>query len=132
VHLSPLNEYAQRCRAREAEAAAHERLHIRLGNAKVAIFIGILIYWAVTLQGDPSAWVYAAAVFAFIVLFVWHERTLRAMARANAAVAFYRDGARPRQHALAPQGGQEGDVRGRRQVRHQFPIARQVQPLSAS
>ena len=30
---------------------------------------------------------------AFIALSIWHELTLRAMARANAAVAFYRDGA---------------------------------------
>ena len=35
----------------------------------------------------------ACAVAAFIALSIWHELTLRAMARANAAVAFYRDGA---------------------------------------
>ena len=91
--VSPLDEYAQRRRAREADAAARERVHIRLGNAKVAIFIGILIYWALTLGGDSSAWVYGGAVAAFIALSIWHELTLRAMARANAAVAFYRDGA---------------------------------------
>ncbi len=91
--MSPLEEYAQRQRAREAEAAARERVHIWLGNAKVAIFIGILIYWAVTLNADPSPWFYGVAVAAFIALSVWHELTLRAMARANAAVAFYRDGA---------------------------------------
>ena len=33
------------------------------------------------------------AVAAFIALSIWHELTLRAMARAKAAVAFYRDGA---------------------------------------
>lgn len=89
----PLDEYAQRRRAREADAAARERVHVWLGNAKVAIFIGILIYWALTLGGDSSAWVYGGAVAAFIALSIWHELTLRAMARANAAAAFYRDGA---------------------------------------
>lgn len=91
--MTPLEEYAQRQRAREADAAAHERIHIWLGNAKVAIFIGVLIYWAVTLAGDPRAWVYSVAVASFIALAVWHERVLRAMARANAAAAFYRTGA---------------------------------------
>jgi hypothetical protein len=88
----PLEEYAQRQHAREADAAAHERVHIWLGNAKVAIFLGILIYWAVTLNGDPSAWFYGAAIAAFVALAIWHERVLRAMARANAAVAFYKRG----------------------------------------
>jgi hypothetical protein len=91
--LSPLDEYAQRRRAREADAAARERVHVWLGNAKVAIFIGILVYWALTLGGSSSAWVYGGAVAAFVALSIWHELTLRAMARANAAVAFYRDGA---------------------------------------
>lgn len=72
--------------------AAHERVHVWLGNAKVAIFIGIAIYWAVTLGGNPRAWVYGGAVALFIALSIWHERVLRAMARANAAVAFYRSG----------------------------------------
>jgi hypothetical protein len=90
---TPLEEYAQRQRAREADVAAHERVHIRLGNAKVAIFIGTLIYWAFTLGGDSSAWIYGVAIAAFIALAIWHEVTLRAMARATSAVAFYRDGA---------------------------------------
>ena len=89
----PLDEYAQRKRAREHDAASRERVHIWLGNAKVAIFISILIYWAVTLNGDPSAWFYAAAIALFIGGSAWHERVLRAMARANAAAAFYTAGA---------------------------------------
>lgn len=91
--MSPLDEYAARRRAREADAAGRDRIHVRLGNAKVAIFLGILIYWATTLQGDPSPWVYGIAVAVFVALFVWHERVLRAKVRATAAVTFYRDGA---------------------------------------
>ena len=89
----PLEEYARRQRAREADAAARERVHIWLGNAKVAIFVSILIYWAATLNGDPSAWFYGVAIALFIGLSLWHERVMRAMARANAAAAFYRTGA---------------------------------------
>ena len=89
----PIEEYARRQRAREADAAARGRVHIWLGNAKVAIFIGILIYWAATLNGDPTAWFYGVAIALFIGLSVWHERVMRAMARAHAAAAFYRAGA---------------------------------------
>jgi hypothetical protein len=91
--LSPLDEYAQRQKAREADVAARERVHVWLGNAKVAIFVATLIYWAVTLNGGASSSVYGIAVASFIALAIWHERVLRAMARANAAVAFYRAGA---------------------------------------
>jgi hypothetical protein len=90
--LAPLDEYAERQRAREAEAAARERVHVRLGNAKVAIFIGVFAYWIVTLARSPQALVYGAAVAAFIALAVWHERVIRALAKAHAAAAFYRDG----------------------------------------
>jgi len=90
---SPLDEYASRKSAREKTAAAREKLHIRLGNAKVAIFLAIPVYWALTLNGTPMNAVYAVLVAGFIALAIWHERTLRALARAQAAVKFYADGA---------------------------------------
>jgi hypothetical protein len=91
--LTPLEEYEKRRQAREADAATHERVHVRLGNAKVAIFLAIPIYWAVTLNDNPSTWFYATTIALFIALSVWHERVLRARARANAAAAFYEAGA---------------------------------------
>ena len=57
------------------------------------MFVGTLVYWAWTLGGDGASWVYIVAVSAFVALAIWHEAVMRAMARANAAVAFYRDGA---------------------------------------
>lgn len=66
-------------------------MHVRLGNAKVAIFIIGLIYWAVTVQ-NASAVVVGGAFVAFVALSVWHEVVIRALARAQAAVAFYTDG----------------------------------------
>ena len=91
--MTPLEEYERRRRAREGDVRGRERVHVRLGNAKVAIFAGTLIYWAWTLGGSAQSWVYIAAVSAFIALSVWQEVVMRAMARANAAVAYYRDGA---------------------------------------
>lgn len=93
MSTTPLDEYAARRTAREATAAAHERVHIRLGNAKVAIFLVTLIYWVIMLGSEANEWLYGAAVGLFIALAVWHEAVMRAMARANAAVAFYRSGA---------------------------------------
>jgi len=90
--LPPVDEYALRLALRQAAAAARERTHIHLGNAKVAVFIGALIYGAVTLGGDPSRMVWAAAVAVYLALAVWHELTIRALTRAQAAVRFYSDG----------------------------------------
>jgi hypothetical protein len=89
---SPSDEYAQRLAARQVVVSGLDRRHAALGNAKVAIFILVLIYWAATVQGDPSGTLIGAAVVAFVALSIWHELVIRALARAQAAVAFYSDG----------------------------------------
>jgi len=89
----PLEEYAARQRDREAAAQARERTHIHLGNAKVALFVIAVIYTALVLSANPSPAIYAAAVAIFIALSIWHESVIRALARAQAAVTFYIDGA---------------------------------------
>ncbi len=88
----PLDEYAARKHDREAAAARRERTHIHLGNAKVAIFIGAVIYSGYVLAGDPSPAIYAAGAAVFIALSIWHEVVMRALARAQAAVLYYADG----------------------------------------
>jgi len=89
---TPLETCGARLAERQAVAAACERSHVALGNAKVAVFILVLIYWAVTVQGNPNTVLIGAAVTAFVALSVWHELVMRARARAQAAVAFYTDG----------------------------------------
>ena len=89
---APLEEYASRKRAREATAAARERTHIHLGNAKVAIFIAAVIYGGYALGGDPSAAVFGVGAAIFVVLSIWHEVVMRSLTRARAAVAYYEDG----------------------------------------
>lgn len=88
----PIEIYRARLAERQAVATTRERTHVALGNAKVAVFILVLIYWAVTIQGNPSTVLMGAAVVAFIALSVWHELVIRALVRARAAVAFYADG----------------------------------------
>ena len=89
---TPLETYGARLAERQAVAAARERSHVALGNAKVAVFILVLIYWAVTVRGNPNTVLIGAAVTVFVALSVWHELVMRARARAQAAVAFYADG----------------------------------------
>jgi len=88
---SPSDEYTQRLAARQLVVGSRDRMHVRLGNAKVAIFIIGLIYWAVTVQ-NASVVVVAGAFVAFVALSIWHELVFRALARAHAAVAFYTHG----------------------------------------
>ena len=88
----PLDEYAARQRDRVATAKARERVHIRLGNAKVAIFIAAVIYGGYSLSGNPSAIVFGAGAAIFVALSIWHELVMRALARAQAAVSYYGDG----------------------------------------
>ncbi len=88
---SPSDQYEHRLAARQLVVASRDRMHVRLGNAKVAIFIIGLIYWAVTVQ-NASVAVVAGAFVAFVALSIWHELVIRALARAQAAVTFYAHG----------------------------------------
>ena len=88
---SPLQEYAARKTDRAAAVAARERVHVHLGNAKVAIFIVTLIYTAVTID-HLSSTTFGAAIALFVALSIWHEFVMRALARAQAAVTYYADG----------------------------------------
>ena len=90
--MPPIEHYAQRKTAREAAAAARERTHIYLGNAKVGIFIAVVIYTAYALTSNPSAIVYSIALVAFVSLSIWHEFVMSALTRARAAVQHYEDG----------------------------------------
>ena len=89
--FDPLDEYAARKRDREAAVAARERTHIHLGNAKVAIFVAIVVYTFVSL-GSLSSTYYGIAAALFVALAIWHELVMRALARARAAVAYYAAG----------------------------------------
>ena len=87
-----------------------DRRHAALGNAKIAIVIATLIYWAVTVQ-DSNSTLLAAAAAAFVALLVWHELVLRALARAQAAVQFYTDGMARIEDRFIGQGQASGRFR---------------------
>ena len=82
---TPIETYRVRLAERQLVVAARERTHVALGNAKVAIVIATLIYWAVTVQDSNSTLLGAAAV-AFVALLIWHELVMRALARCCCSV----------------------------------------------
>jgi hypothetical protein len=88
--LSPIDEYRRRLADRRTAAAHRERLHIRLGNARLATLAagGVLIWLAFGIHVIAAAWL-LAPLLVFAVLVVWHDQVLRARTRMQRASAFY-------------------------------------------
>ncbi|HEV7673676.1 MAG TPA: mismatch repair protein [Candidatus Angelobacter sp.] len=86
-------EYSLRLKARQTEAAQLQRKHLWLGNARIAVFIAILIQcWITGKTGSPSAYWLFVPIVLFIVLVMAHRRVVRAMNMAKRAVAIYNRG----------------------------------------
>ncbi len=85
----PSEDYQRRKADREAVVAQRDRVHVRLGNAKVATFLAACAYLAIMLGHNPSSTVISALAAIFVALSVWHEVVMRALARAKAAVEYY-------------------------------------------
>jgi hypothetical protein len=108
--LSPVEQYSARLREREARLVRGERLHARLGNARLALGVSFLV----------TAWLcfgpYAVALpwllvptMTFIGLVIYHRRVRGWQAQAQRAVEFYRTGLeriQDRWHGNGPGGGQ--------------------------
>ncbi|HEY6443531.1 MAG TPA: hypothetical protein VIY66_09350 [Candidatus Acidoferrales bacterium] len=91
--LDPHAEYSECLAARLDTASAEERIHRRIGNFKLlTIAIGLGIVWLAWDKAHFSSFWILAPVAIYVLLAIWHERTLRARARAEAAAAFYRRG----------------------------------------
>jgi hypothetical protein len=90
---APHQEYSLRLQARQLQAAQLQRKHLWLGNARIAVFIAILIQcWITGKTGAPSAYWLLAPIALFIVLVISHRRVVRAMNMAKRAVAIYNRG----------------------------------------
>ncbi len=89
----PHVEYSQRLETHLQQAAGKNRLHIRIGNAKLAVVaVGLLLAW-LALHKDlfSSQWLLAPAV-AYALLGIVHELVLRAKNRADTSANLYRRG----------------------------------------
>jgi hypothetical protein len=91
--VSAAEEYEQRLKARESKVAQYERVHIRLGNLRLALVVlAVAIAWSVFHKHLVSpAWL-LVPVLLFIVVTAYHSRVLRARDLAQRAVLFYRKG----------------------------------------
>jgi hypothetical protein len=91
--VSPQEDYQQRLREREARAERHERVHVRLGNARLGLFlIAAAVAWEAFHAHRFSAWWLAAPAVAFASAAAVHARVLRSRDLARRAVDFYRTG----------------------------------------
>ena len=93
--VSPTEQYSARLREREAQLASFDRVHARIGSARLAIGASFLItawlcfgHYAIS----PS-WLFVPAT-GFIALVLYHQRVGGLRTRAQRAVELYRAGLR--------------------------------------
>jgi predicted ATPase len=89
----PRSEYSKRLENFLQIVAAKNRLHIQVGNFKLAIVAaGLVLAWfCLHKEAFPYYWL-AIPVLLYLALALSHERILRRRAEAESAAAFYRRG----------------------------------------
>jgi len=89
----PSEEYVRRRTDRQSRVAHCEKIHIRLGNFRLVLFlVAVILAWASLISHFLSPWWLALPVMAFAGIAIWHSRVLRARELAERAVAFYERG----------------------------------------
>ena len=89
----PHQEYSRRLKARELEAAQLQRKHLWLGNARIAIFVAILVQcWITGKTGSPSLYWLLVPIAVFVALVVAHRRVMTALNMTKRAVSLYSRG----------------------------------------
>ncbi|MGB7231635.1 MAG: hypothetical protein WBD19_08175, partial [Candidatus Acidiferrum sp.] len=85
----PKAEYAKRIEKYEKRIAEKEKIHFRVGYAKLAaIAAEMLILWGVFGKHALAAYWIIAPVAAYALLAIFHGRVLRARGCANTAAEF--------------------------------------------
>ncbi len=93
MRIDPHTEYERRLEARQAVSRRYERLHVRLGNARVAVAAAAaLVAWLAFVSAKLSGWWLLGPGAAFVALGVIHDRVLAAKRPADRAVVFYQQG----------------------------------------
>ena len=89
----PKSEYSKRLESYLQIAAAKNRVHIQIGNLKLAVVaVGlVLAYLSLGRHAFSSEWLWASDR-AYLILSWIHQRVIRARTRAETAVAMYRRG----------------------------------------
>ena len=89
----PKGEYSKRLDSYLQIAAAKNRVHIQIGNLKLAVVFGglVLSYFPLARHTFSSEWIWLPLA-AYFILALIHQRVIRARTRAETAVAMYRRG----------------------------------------
>ncbi len=105
----PRAEYSKRLATYLEIISSKNRLHIRVGNLKLAIIVaGLLLAWFCFHRESLSSYWLLLPIALYAAFAILHEQILRSRARAETAAAFYRKGiARIEDHW--PGTGQPGD-----------------------
>ena len=89
----PKAEYEKRLEKYLNVIAEKDRVHLRVGYAKLAVIAsGMLLLWSVLANHLPPAFWLIVPIAAYLLLTILHGRVLREKARANTAADFYRKG----------------------------------------
>src|SRR6185312_7955524 len=93
MRLMGHSEDNERIRAREAIVAHRTTVHIRLGNVRLLLAISaVVIGWASLIKHSIPIWWLLAPLVVFIGVAAYHTKVLRALACAQRAVVYYRNG----------------------------------------
>ena len=123
----PHSEYTHRLEARRAVVDRYKRLHIRLGNLRLALAgVAVVMAWMVFAQKLLAVGWLAAPVVLFLIPVVIHDRVLRALRRSERAVAFYERGLDRLEERWAGKGEQ-----GTRFLDDKHPYARDLDLFGA-
>jgi hypothetical protein len=88
-----LEQYRQRLKDRESRVAHHEKLHIRLGNIRLALAVAAAaMAWESIWRHAFSYWWIGVPAVVFVSVVAHHSRVLRARAMAQRGASFYRLG----------------------------------------
>ena len=91
--LPPSQEYNERLRAREALVARRTAVHFRLGNIRLMLAIAAaIIGWLSLISHLLPIWWLALPLVIFMGVAAYHTKVLRALACAERAVLYYKNG----------------------------------------
>ncbi len=86
-------EYSERMRKRQSSATQLQRKHLWLGNARIAVFVAILVQcWITGKTGSPSLYWLLVPIAVFVALIVAHRRVVTALNMMKRAVSVYSRG----------------------------------------
>ena len=91
--MLPADDYRERLKDRQERVKRYERIHVRLGNARLALAaVAAILAWESLWRHAFSGWWIALPIVAFIFLAAYHSSVLRAQELAARAVSFYERG----------------------------------------